>query len=70
MKMKYDSKVDAAYIELAKGKYKKTRKVSDVILVDEDAKGKILGIEILDATKNITAFNPQETKVFFSSEVN
>lgn len=60
MKMKYDKKVDAVYIELAKGKYSKTRKVSDVILVDEDTKGKVLGLEILDATKNISAFNPQK----------
>ena len=63
MKMKYDTKVDAAYIELARGRYKKTRKVSDVILVDEDSSGKVLGIEILDATKNISAFDPQQTKI-------
>lgn len=63
MKMKYDKKVDAVYIELAKGTYSKTRKVSDVVLVDEDKKGKILGIEILDATKNINAFDPQKTTV-------
>ena len=61
MKMKYDSKVDAVYIELSKGTYKHTRKISDVILVDEDAKGKVLGIEILDAKNNITAFNPKNT---------
>lgn len=63
MKMKYDKKVDAVYIELAKGKYNKTRKVSDVVLVDEDAKGKPLGIEILDATKNISAFDPHKTSI-------
>ncbi len=63
MKMKYDKKIDAVYIELAKGKYAKTRKVSDSILVDEDAKGKPLGIEILDATKNISAFNPAKTSI-------
>lgn len=57
--MKYDKKVDAVYIELARGKYSKTRKISDVILVDEDVKGKPLGIEILDATKNISAFDPR-----------
>ena len=62
MKLRYDSKIDAIYIELAKGKYSKTKKVSDSILVDEDAKGKILGIEILDAKENITAFNPHSTK--------
>ena len=63
MNMQYDKKVDVVYIELAKGRYSKTRKISDVILVDEDKKGKVLGIEILDATKNITAFDPQKTKL-------
>lgn len=63
MKLKYDPKVDAMYIELAKGKYDRTRKVSDVILVDENAKGKVLGVEILDAKKNISAFNPQKAKL-------
>ncbi|MDP2638154.1 MAG: DUF2283 domain-containing protein [Candidatus Levybacteria bacterium] len=61
--MKYDKKTDAAYIELAKGKYSKTRKVSDVVLVDEDKTGKVLGIEILDATKNISAFDPHKTNI-------
>ncbi len=49
------------YIELAKGKYSKTRKISDSVVVDEDKSGKVLGIEILDATKNISAFDPQKT---------
>lgn len=62
MKIRYDKQVDAMYISLAKGKYDSTRKVSDVILVDEDKKGKVLGIEILDATKNISAFDPKNTK--------
>ncbi len=59
MKMKYDPKVDAVYFELAKGKYEKSRKISDSIVVDEDKKGKVLGIEILDAKKNIKAFDPR-----------
>lgn len=63
MKMRYDPKVDAVYFELAKGVYKVSRKISDSIVVDEDKKGKVLGIEILDATKNIKAFNPKNTKV-------
>lgn len=64
MKLRYDPKVDAMYIELAKGKYERTRKVSDVVLVDENSKGKILGVEILDAKKNIPAFNPQKKTRF------
>lgn len=62
MKMQYDTKEDAIYIELSKGRYSRTRKISDAILVDEDAKGRILGIEILDARKNIEAFDPQKTR--------
>ena len=60
--MKYDPKIDAVYIELAKGKYDRTRKVTESIMVDENAKGKVLGIEILDAKENIAAFDPKNTK--------
>lgn len=58
--MKYDSKVDALYISFAKGTYSKSRKVTETILVDEDVKGKVLGVEILDASKNILKFNPKK----------
>lgn len=61
MKMHYDPKVDVVYIELAEGKYSETRKVSEAILVDEDKEGKVLGIEILDAKRNIAAFDPRKT---------
>lgn len=57
MKIRYDKKEDTVYVELAKGKYDRTRKVTDSVLVDEDGKGKIL-----DAKKNIKAFDPQKTK--------
>lgn len=61
--MKYDKKINAIYIELAKGKYDASRKVSDAIMVDEDKNGKVLGIEILDATENINAFDPQKISI-------
>lgn len=57
--MKYDKKVDAVYIEFAKGVYEVSRKVTDSIVVDEDINGKVLGIEILDASENINAFDPK-----------
>lgn len=63
MNIRYDPKVDAMYIKLAKGKYDSTKKISDAILVDEDKKGKVLGIEILDASKNIEAFNPRDPNI-------
>lgn len=63
MKLQYDSKEDIVYINLAKGVYNKTRKISDAVLIDEDIDGKVLGIEILDAKENITAFDPHQTKL-------
>ena len=62
MKIHYDPKVDAVYIELAKGKYEVSREISESVVVDEDKNGKVLGIEILDASENIPAFNPKDTK--------
>lgn len=51
MKIHYDPKADAAYIELAKGKYEVSREISESVIVDEDKKGKILGVEVLDVSK-------------------
>lgn len=62
MKINYDSKVDAVYIELAKGKYEVSREISHSVVVDEDKNGKVLGIEILDASINIPSFDPKNTK--------
>lgn len=67
MKIHYDKKSDAVYIEFATGKYSESRKISDAILVDEDSKGKVLGIEILDAKQNIKAFDPRKTAFIQSS---
>ena len=51
MKIHYDPKADAVYIELAKGKYEVSREVSDSVVVDEDKNGKILGVEVLDVSR-------------------
>ena len=63
MKIHYDSKMDAVYIEFAKGKYDASREISPSVVVDEDKKGRVLGIEILDASENIPAFNPKKISV-------
>ncbi len=63
MKIQYDPKVDAVYIEFAKGKYEVSREISEAVVVDEDKNGKILGIEILDAIKNIPAFDPKKISI-------
>lgn len=51
MRIHYDSKADAVYIELAKGRYEVSREISDSVVVDEDKNGKILGVEVLDVSE-------------------
>ena len=64
MKMQYDKKVDALYIPLRKGKYSHTEKITEDILVDVTKGGKVIGIEILDASENVADFKPD--KIDFS----
>ncbi len=58
VKIRYDSKIDALYIDLAQGKYDKSKKITESIVVDLTNSGKVLGIEILDASENIQQFDP------------
>lgn len=55
MKTEYDKDVDAAYIYVdypsKAGAVKKTIKVDEHIFLDFDENNKLLGIEILDASK-------------------
>lgn len=59
MRISYDKKVDAMYIHLKEGWYDWTKKITDSILVDLDKKGRVLGVEILDASRQITDFSPE-----------
>ncbi|MBS3089136.1 DUF2283 domain-containing protein [Candidatus Pacearchaeota archaeon] len=55
MKFEYDKTVDAGYIyvadDIAEGEAVKTIQLNDNIILDFDKNGKLLGIEILDASK-------------------
>ncbi len=55
MKLEYDKDVDAAYLYLKtpirKGEVKKTKGMSKTIFLDYDKGGRIIGVEILNASK-------------------
>ena len=54
MKITYDKKADAAYIKLNdKATYQSSRKVTDDVLIDYAKDGTVVGIEVLDASKNM-----------------
>ena len=55
MKLEYDKEADAAYIYLEypieEGQVKDTIELNENIVLDFDGKGKLLGVEILNARK-------------------
>jgi uncharacterized protein YuzE len=55
MKLEYDKEADAAYIYLKypikEGEVKTTTELSDDIILDFDSKKKLIGVEILNASK-------------------
>ncbi|MEN7982384.1 MAG: DUF2283 domain-containing protein [Nanoarchaeota archaeon] len=56
MRITFDSDADSAYIyfkKISAGEVMKTISLNDSINVDLDNKGKTLGIEIINASKNL-----------------
>ena len=55
MEISLDLKADALYIKFQGGKFAKNRRIDEDTIVDLDAKGRLLGIEILNVTKKVSA---------------
>jgi uncharacterized protein YuzE len=51
MRMRVDHAADAVYLNLTDRPIKDSEEVADGIVVDYDEEGRIVGIEILDASK-------------------
>ena len=51
MRVRVDSGADAVYLNLTDRPIKDSEEVADGIVVDYDAEGRIVGVEILDASK-------------------
>jgi uncharacterized protein YuzE len=54
MKVSYDADVDAVYLELLKSEPEGVIEVAEGIHIDVTADGKIVGIELLDASKKVS----------------
>lgn len=63
MEISYDKDADAMYIEFRKGGFFKNKKIDDFTIADFDAKGNILGIELLNASKRIPKKSLSEVNV-------
>ena len=58
MKITFDKEADAAYIyltEIAKGEVARTVSLNESVYIDLDKKGRMLGIDILSASRNLPA---------------
>jgi uncharacterized protein YuzE len=58
MKIEYDQQADAIYIRLRAGDVAESEEVRPGVVLDFDAQGQVLGIEMLDVSKRID--NPRE----------
>lgn len=58
MRVQYDPSADAMYIRLAEGIVADSDEVREGVVLDYDASGKVLGIEVLNVSKR--ADNPRE----------
>ena len=54
MKVHYDKIADAMYIRLRTGEIKGTVKVNNRLMVDVDSKGNTIGVELLDASLQLS----------------
>ena len=58
MKIEYDRQADAMYIRLKAGVVAESEEVRPGVVLDFDAEGKVLGIEMLDVS--LRTDNPRE----------
>jgi uncharacterized protein YuzE len=60
MRVRIDQGADAIYLNLSDRTVSESEEVADGIVVDYDTEGRVVGIEILDASKR--AGNPETLK--------
>ena len=67
MKIRFDQEADALYLRFREGKIAESDEIKNGLIIDYDAKGRPVAIEILNA-KEILAKKP-EISVDFSSKI-
>jgi uncharacterized protein YuzE len=55
MKIEYDKQVDALYIRIQEKDVARTQEVSDDVNLDFDDKGRLIGLEVLSASKRYSS---------------
>ncbi len=55
LRLTFDAKTDAAYLRFSAGPVHDSEEVSEGVVIDYDAEGRMVGIEVLDARKHLPA---------------
>lgn len=55
MKIEYSKQADALYVYFREIEVAKSKEVEEGVVIDLDEKGHIVGVEVLDASKRLTA---------------
>jgi uncharacterized protein YuzE len=53
MRIHYDKSQDALYLRFSENPYYESEEIKEGIILDYDKNGEIIGIEILDVSKNL-----------------
>jgi len=67
----YDQEVDAKYVSIKEGTIHETKIINDWLFLDVDNVGSIVGIEVLDSSKNdieVYSFDGEVTHIGFSQK--
>ena len=51
MKLEFDPQADAVYLELTEAEVEESREVQSGVILDYDAEGQVVGIEVLGVSK-------------------
>lgn len=63
MEISLDLKADALYIKFQEGKFAKNKRIDEDTIIDLDAKGRLLGIEMLNVTKKVSVKDLSDVSV-------
>lgn len=69
MKITYDKTADALYIHLKEREVFATKEINDNLIVDFDDQNKIIGLEILDASKNLSDLKKKASIIIGNKEL-
>ena len=53
IRMSYDAEVDAAYLRFSSAPVLESEEVADGVVIDYDAEGRMVGMEVLNARKHL-----------------